>query len=268
MGLEEGIFRSCTVAPRGAEHRAWVSSALAKLDEEERKCPPTPLCELRFSARPQLRLVLKDESASPSGSLKHRLARSLMRRMIVDGRIGEATRLYDVSSGNTAISTSHFARLLGLSYTAVVPFGTTSGKLDAIRVAGGEVLEVDADETRKAALDLAARHEGCFLDQFTNAERAYLAPDAGSLAPELFGQLAQIGLDRPDWIVVGAGTGGTSTSIGRHLLAHAGAFPDTGLCVADPENSAFFEAYSTERGQRPPSRQDVYSVCFRAPPTL
>ena len=48
----------------------------------------------------------------------------------------------------------------------------------------------------------------------------------------------------PEWIVVGAGTGGTSATIGRYIRYRRHA---TRLCVVDPENSAFFPAYAEDR---------------------
>jgi cysteine synthase A len=78
------------------------------------------------------------------------------------------------------------------------------------------------------------------MDQFTYAERATDWRGNNNIAESIFGQMASERHPVPTWIVVGAGTGGTSATIGRyvHYQCH-----DTCLAVADPENSAFFDGW-------------------------
>jgi cysteine synthase len=82
------------------------------------------------------------------------------------------------------------------------------------------------------------------MDQFTFAERATDWRGNNNIAESLFAQLAQETHPIPTWIVVGAGTGGTSATIGRYIRYR----PDlsaTRLCVVDPERSAFFPYFSS-----------------------
>jgi cysteine synthase A len=91
-----------------------------------------------------------------------------------------------------------------------------------------------------AARTLAAGLGGHFMDQFTHAERATDWRGNNNIAESIY---AQLGLERhpvPAWIVVGAGTGGTSATIGRYARYQRFA---TRLCVVDPEGSAFWPAY-------------------------
>ncbi|PRC44733.1 lyase, partial [Mycobacterium sp. ITM-2017-0098] len=90
---------------------------------------------------------------------------------------------------------------------------------------------------------LAEETGGHYLDQFTNAERATDWRGNNNIAESIFDQLSLETHAVPEWIVVGAGTGGTSATIGRYLRYRR--YP-TRLCVVDPENSAFFPSY--ERG--------------------
>ena len=90
------------------------------------------------------------------------------------------------------------------------------------------------------AADLAAECGGHYLDQFTYAERATDWRGNNNIAESIFTQLRREPHPVPAWIVVGAGTGGTSATIGRYLRLHA--YP-TRLCVVDPENSAFFPGW-------------------------
>ena len=66
-------------------------------------------------------LYLKDESTHPTGSLKHRLARSLFLYALCNGWIRAGTTVVEASSGSTAVSEAYFARMLGLPFVAVMP---------------------------------------------------------------------------------------------------------------------------------------------------
>ena len=102
-----------------------------------------------------------------------------------------------------------------------------------------------------AARDLAASLQGHFMDQFTHAERATDWRGNNNIAESIYAQLSMERHPLPAWIVVGAGTGGTSATIGRY--ARYRRFP-TKLCVVDPEGSAFWPAYRSGTGRsRPPA---------------
>ena len=91
---------------------------------------------------------------------------------------------------------------------------------------------------------LAEETGGHYLDQFTNAERATDWRGNNNIAESIFDQMHEERFPIPDWIVVGAGTGGTSATIGRYLRYRR---HDTQLCVVDPQNSAFFPSYAQGR---------------------
>ncbi len=91
---------------------------------------------------------------------------------------------------------------------------------------------------------LRRRPAGHYLDQFTNAERATDWRGNNNIAESIYAQMLEEKYPIPEWIVVGAGTGGTSATIGRYIRYRRHA---TRLCVVDPENSAFFPAYAEDR---------------------
>lgn len=225
--------------------RIWVAEAVAVLADEHSRARETPLIRLDCSELPAIPIYLKDESAHPTGSLKHRLAHSLFLHAICNGDIGPRTTIVEASSGSTAISEAWFARLLGLAFVAVVPEQTAPGKLAAIRGMGAEVVTVpDGTDIRGAAARIAREGDGFFMDQFAHAVEATDWRGANNIAQSLFAQLADEPYPVPAWIVVGAGTGGTSSTIGRYIRFT----PDlraARLCVVDPEGSAFFAAYAT-----------------------
>ena len=90
---------------------------------------------------------------------------------------------------------------------------------------------------------LAAERDGYFLDQFTFAERATDWRGNNNIAESIFSQMALERHPVPAWIVVGAGTGGTSATIGRY--ARFGRYA-TQMCVVDPEHSIFYSAWAGE----------------------
>ena len=82
-----------------------------------------------------------------TGSLKHRLARSLFLHALVNGHIHEGTTVVEASSGSTAISEAYFARLLGLPFVAVMPATTSADKIALIEAQGGRCHLVDDGAT-------------------------------------------------------------------------------------------------------------------------
>jgi len=218
----------------------WRRNAELLLLSEREVAHDTPLVELALPALPGRRLYLKDESAHPTGSLKHRLARALLLQGLRSGGIRQGTPLFDASSGNTAISEAWYAQLLRLPYFAVIPDTLSPGKQELIRRYGGECITVAADRCcKREAARLAAEQGGYFLDQFVNAARA-VDWRQHNVVTELFAQLQHQKLPYPDWFVMGAGTGGTATCAGRYFRESRA---KTRLLVVDPEDSAFFDYY-------------------------
>lgn len=107
------------------EQRSWVHEAITKVQADANRSADTHLVRLELPAYPGVDVYLKDESTHPTGSLKHRLARSLFLFGLVSGQIGPDTTLIESSSGSTAVSEAYFARLLGLKFIAVIPHGTS-----------------------------------------------------------------------------------------------------------------------------------------------
>jgi threonine synthase len=111
----------------------WVRAAIKLMWQDRSMAGITPLVRLQVPFNPGISIYLKNEAKSPTGSLKHRVAWALIMGALVDGKIGPQTRLYEASSGNTAIGEAYFARLLGLPFTAVMRPGISEGKIQAIR---------------------------------------------------------------------------------------------------------------------------------------
>ena len=237
--------RTAAKAGVGTDTRPWALSAIKCLEAERMRPRVTPLVAIPCPELPGISFILKDESAHPTGSLKHRLAHALFTHGIASGEIAPGTLLTQGSSGSTAIAEAWFARKLGLRYLAVLPATTTAVKLDAIRDEEAEiVLAKPGAHLARMAADIAREEGGYHLDQFARAADACDWRGDGNIAAEAIEQLKAQGYADPRWIVAGAGTGGTASTIGRYLRTR----PELAacrLCVVDPEGSAYFRYFAT-----------------------
>lgn len=222
--------------------RAWLVESIRRLDADAQRSADTHLVRIPLPERWGIDLYLKDESTHLTGSLKHRLARSLFMYALVNGWLAPGMPVVEASSGSTAVSEAHFARVLGLPFIAVMPRSTSVEKIRLIEAQGGTCHFVDtADEMCAASQRLASELGGHFLDQFTYAERATDWRGHNNIAESILRQMADEPHPVPAWLVVAAGTGGTSATLGRYFRYRRLA---TRLCVADVENSAFFDGWA------------------------
>ncbi len=229
-----------------ATARAWVHEAIRRVEADANRSADTHLVPLPLPSMPSVDLYLKDESTHPTGSLKHRLARSLFLYALCNGHIAEGTTVIEASSGSTAVSEAYFARMLGLPFVAVMPASTSAEKIALIQREGGRChLVADATAVYTEATRLASVEGGHYLDQFTYAERATDWRGNNNIAESIFEQMALERFPVPNWVVVGAGTGGTSATIGRYVRYRRHA---TRLAVVDAEQSAFFPSWRDQDG--------------------
>lgn len=217
----------------------WISNAISDIHADYQRSADTHLIRLNLPAFPGIYLYLKDESTHPTGSLKHRLARSLFLFGLCNGWINQNTTIIEASSGSTAVSEAYFARLLGLPFVAVMPSCTAKRKIRQIEFYGGRCHFVGrTDEIYAASEALAHELRGHYMDQFTYAERATDWRGNNNIADSIFHQMVREPYPQPNYIVMSAGTGGTSATIGRYI--HYMGYK-TQLMVVDPEHSVFFD---------------------------
>ena len=226
---------------RSDARRVWVREAVRRIEADFQRSSDTHLIPVALPGFPGVLLYLKDESSHPTGSLKHRLARSLFLNARCNGWLNEGSTIVEASSGSTAISEAYFARLLELPFVAVMPSGTSVQKIAAIEFHGGRCHLVDrAGAIHAESERLAREHGGHFMDQFTHAERATDWRANNNIAESIYSQMRRETHPCPAWIVASAGTGGTLATIGRyvHYCRH-----ETRVCGVDAERSVFFDHY-------------------------
>ena len=124
------------------DDRAWISEAIRRVDADANRSADTHLHALELPVD-GVELFLKDESVHPTGSLKHRLARSLFLYALCNGWVGPGTTVIEASSGSTAVSEAYFARLIGLPFVAVMAKSTSAEKIALIEFYGGRTHLVD-----------------------------------------------------------------------------------------------------------------------------
>jgi len=222
--------------------RSWVNNAIATIEADFQRSSDTHLIRVELPALPEIDFYLKDESTHPTGSLKHRLARSLFLYGLCNGDINEGTAIIESSSGSTAVSEAYFAKLLGLRFIAVMPRSTSQEKIEQIGFYHGECHLIDHGDIYGEARRLATELNGHYIDQFTNAERVTDWRGNNNIADSIFAQMSCERFSEPSWLVMSAGTGGTSATLGRYVRYRK---HSTRLCVADPENSVFYDYYKS-----------------------
>lgn len=222
---------------------SWVSRAIGKINADYQRSADTHLIKLDKINIPGVDIYLKDESTHPTGSLKHRLARSLFLYALCNGKIRENTTIVEASSGSTAVSEAYFARMIGVPFVAVMPATTAQSKIALIEQFGGHCHFVDCPtQMHDEAVRVAKAKNGYFMDQFMFAERATDWRGSNNIAESMFGQMSAEPHAVPHTIVMSAGTGGTSATIGRYIRYKG---LSTQLLVVDPEHSVFYESFQT-----------------------
>lgn len=227
----------------------WIKWAMTQIEQDFQRSADTHLIKLDFPKLKEhdIHLYLKDESTHPTGSLKHRLARSLFLYALSNGWVKKGTPIIEASSGSTAISEAYFARLLNLPFIAVIPRGTSPKKIKEIEFYGGKCHLVESgSDIYAASEELAKELNGHYMDQFTYAERATDWRGNNNIAESIFHQLRLEKYPCPHSIVVSAGTGGTSATIGRYLNYYPQCSTrKTQLVVADPIDSVFYDYFQS-----------------------
>src|SRR5471032_3695524 len=234
-----------------SDNRQWAREAIRVIEADFQRSADTHLIPLALPGLPGVELYFKDESSHPTGSLKHRLARSLFLYALCNGWLKPGAPVIEASSGSTAISEAYFARLLGLPFVAVMPATTSQEKIAQIAFYGGKSHLVQ-DPTRIYAESerLARESGGHFMDQFTYAERATDWRANNNIAESIFKQMADEEYPVPAWLVSSGGTGGTTATLGRFVAYRRHFFRND---TATTENSVFFDYFKSTLAGTPDS---------------
>jgi len=195
----------------------------------------TPMLEVTRLDTGPCRLFLKLENQNPGGSIKDRIALSMIEAAEADGRLKAGGVIVEATAGNTGLGLAQVAAVKGYRLILVVPDKMAREKILHLRAMGVEVRLTRSDVGKghpeyyqDMALAIAAETGGFFVNQFENPANP-AAHEAGT-APEIWAQMDE----DVDAVVVGVGSGGTLTGIGRFMKTHS---PKTEMVLADPVGS-------------------------------
>ena len=190
----------------------------------------TPMVELkRLSPKEGVRLFAKLEFYNPTGSVKDRVARSMIERAEQEGAIQPGQRILEPTSGNTGISLGLICRLKGYPLTVVMPENVTQERSELLRMYGAEIVYSEGAKGSNGAVEVAlemAEKDSRFYMPYQYGNQAN--PDAHyyGTAEEIIEELGEVTA-----FVAGLGTGGTLMGNGRRLKEHD---PATKIVAAEP----------------------------------
>jgi cysteine synthase len=176
----------------------------------------TPMVELpHLAPSPRIRRYAKLESATPTGSVKDRIARAMLVEARETGALQPGQTILEPSSGNTGISLAMIARLMGNPVRIVMPDNTTIEREQLLRLYGAEIVPSPGAEGSNGAIRLAQELSAADPSLFMPFQYANLgnprAHEEGT-GPEILAAVPEV-----DLFVAGLGTGGTLTGVGRFL---------------------------------------------------
>jgi len=206
----------------------------------------TPLIQLHKLDTGPCSLFLKLENQNPGGSIKDRVALSMINEAERTGQLRPGGTIIEATAGNTGLGLALIAAQKGYSLILVVPDKMSREKIFHLRALGAQVVLTRSDVNKghpayyqDYARRLANELPGAFyIDQFNNA--ANPLAHRTTTAPELFEQLdGQI-----DAIVVGVGSGGTLGGLQAWFAEHS---PQTEFVLADPAGSVLADQVENGR---------------------
>ncbi|MEO8639825.1 MAG: cysteine synthase family protein, partial [Chloroflexota bacterium] len=190
----------------------------------------TPMVELpHLAPSPRIRLYAKLESANPTGSVKDRIARTMLEDARATGALAPGQTILEPSSGNTGISLAMIGWLMGHPVRIVMPDNTTIEREQLLRLYGAEIVPSPGAEGSNGAIrlaqELSVADPSLFMPyQYGNAANPR-AHEEGT-GPEILAAVPEI-----DLFVAGLGTGGTLTGVGRFLKRER---PGVRVIAAEP----------------------------------
>jgi len=190
----------------------------------------TPLVELkRLSPKPGVRLYAKLESHNPTGSVKDRVARSMIEDAELRGAIAPGQTILEPTSGNTGISLAMICSRKGYPLKVVMPDNVTGERTQLLRMYGAEIVYSPGREGSNGAVALAlemAEADPSYYMPYQYGNQANPRAHYEGTAVEILEELDEVAA-----FVGGLGTGGTLMGCARRLKEED---PDTRVVAAEP----------------------------------
>ena len=190
----------------------------------------TPLVELpRLSPKPDVRIYAKLEGHNPTGSVKDRVAKSMIEAAEAEGAIEPGQTLLEPTSGNTGIALAMICRRKGYPLKVVMPDNVTEERTQLLRMYGAEIVYSEGAKGSNGAVELSLEmaQDSRYHMPYQYGNQANPGAHYNGTAPEI---LEELDGDVAAF-VAGLGTGGTLMGNGRRLKE---ANPETLIVAAEP----------------------------------
>src|SRR5215208_7857839 len=209
----------------------------------------TPLVELpRLSPKPGVRIYAKLEGHNPTGSVKDRVAKSMIEAAEAEGAIEPGQTILEPTSGNTGISLAMIAKRKGYPLKVVMPDNVTGERTQLLHMYGAEIVYSEGAKGSNGAVELAlemAEKDASYYMPYQYGNEANPRAHYEGTAKEILDEL-----DDVTAFVGGLGTGGTLMGNGRRLKEHD---PDTLVVAAEPLQGELVQGLrSLDDGYIPP----------------
>src|SRR5213593_4671796 len=197
--------------------------------KEPRRCCPdlvgiignTPIVELkRLAPKESVRLFAKLEFYNPTGSIKDRIAKSMIERAEEEGAVRPGQKILEPTSGNTGISLGLVCRRKGYPLTVVMPENVTRERSELLRMYGAEIIFSEGAKGSNGAVELAlemAERDASYYMPYQYGNQANPLAHYNGTALEILEELDEVAV-----FVAGLGTGGTLMGNGRRLKEELG----------------------------------------------
>jgi cysteine synthase len=190
----------------------------------------TPLVELpTLSPKEGVRIYAKLEGQNPTGSVKDRVARSMIQAAEAESAIEPGQTILEPTSGNTGISLAMICRRKGYPLKVVMPDNVTEERTQLLRMYGAEIVYSEGAKGSNGAVELAlemAQADPSYYMPYQYGNEANPRAHYEGTAPEILEELDEVAA-----FVGGLGTGGTLMGVGRRLKEHD---PETRIVAAEP----------------------------------
>lgn len=176
----------------------------------------TPMVDVSIlSPNPKVKIYAKLEGQNPGGSVKDRIALSMIEDAEKDGRLTAGATLIESSSGNTGIGLALVCRQKGYNLTIVLPANVTAERRQTLEAFGADIVESPGSEGSNGALrmvqTLSAQHpEWIYLNQYASPSNPKAHVEG--TGPEIYRDCPEI-----THFVAGLGTSGTLIGVGTYL---------------------------------------------------
>jgi cysteine synthase B len=208
----------------------------------------TPLVELpRLSPKPDVRIYAKLEGHNPTGSVKDRVAKSMIEAAEAEGAIEPGHTILEPTSGNTGIALAMICRRKGYPLKVVMPDNVTEERTQLLKMYGAEIVYSEGAKGSNGAVEVALEmaQDSSFYMPYQYGNEANPLAHYNGTAVEILEEL-----DEVTAFVGGLGTGGTLMGNGRRFKE---ANPETLIVAAEPKQGELVQGLrSLDDGFIPP----------------